>query len=372
MTDEKSVPEPIVKDDEIDLLALVRTIWAGRKIILYTSMACVVVGLIIAFTSPKKYTTSATLLPSSERKSGNLGSLSALAGMAGINVGGMLDDASGVPTELYPQVVASVPYLMELMHKKFYWERFRANISIYEVAQRDTVVSAFAIIKKYTIGLPFTLKNAIFPPRTNDVLLYSKSHEGESYYVLTDLERKAMSRLKGAVHVEYDKKNGLVVVSVTMNEPLLCAQLADKAVQLLQKHVIDYRIRQSVENLQFIEERFAESKKRYEEAQWMFFGYKDAHRNIVAERMDVEYQRLSDAYDIASAIYKNLAQQLEQAKITVKEETPVFKVLDPVVVPKDAQSKKSMILVISIFFGVFLGILAVFVSNIYINIRVRY
>ena len=74
---------PIIKDDEIDLLALVKTIWAGRKTIYYAVGAAILIGLVVAFASPAKYTAKATLLPSDEKKTGGMGNLSALAGMAG-------------------------------------------------------------------------------------------------------------------------------------------------------------------------------------------------------------------------------------------------------------------------------------------------
>jgi uncharacterized protein involved in exopolysaccharide biosynthesis len=369
---EKQNIGPIIKGDEIDLLALVKTIWAGRKTIFYAIGISMVLGLVIAFTSPKKYTASATLLPSVEKKGGGLGSLSALAGMAGINIGGLMGDASGIPAELYPQVVGSVPYLMELMHEKLTWEKYSEPLSLYEVIEQDTIESGFLKVKKYTIGLPWVLKDAVFGKENDDDLVPKAGGKNKEigYYLLSLKERAAIAKLKNAINLSNDKKSGLISINVTMGEALLTAQLADKAVQLLQKHVIDYKTKQSAENLKFIQERFVESKVNYEQAQRAFFAYKDAHRNIVAERMDVEYQRLSDAYDIASAIYKGLAQQQEQAKITVKEETPVFKVLDPVVVPKDKSApKRGMMLAVSMFLGVFLGIAVVFGRMVWENLR---
>ena len=62
----------IIKDDELDLIALIKTIWNGRKTVYYSVGICVFIGLLIAFLSPAKYTASATLLPSSENKSSSM------------------------------------------------------------------------------------------------------------------------------------------------------------------------------------------------------------------------------------------------------------------------------------------------------------
>ena len=54
-----------------------------------------------------------------------------------------------------------------------------------------------------------------------------------------------------------------------------------------------------------------------------------------------------------------LATQLEQAKIKVKEETPVFTVLEPVKVPVNKSRPKKLFVVLgSLFIGVIVGIAA--------------
>lgn len=364
----------IIKGDEIDLWALIKTLWRGRRIIAYSAAICLVIGLIVAYASPKKYTASATLLPSAEKKGGSFGGLSALAGMAGINIGSLMGDATGIPAELYPQVVGSVPYLMELMNEKLTWEK-EGEMSLFEKAQRDSVPSSFDKVKKYTIGLPWTVKDALSGKKRKDDIMLGSGVKGEDegqIFALSKLQLAVIEQLKKSVSINHDKKSGLVSLSVSEDEPLVAAQLADKAVALLQKSIIDYKTKQSAENLRFIQERFVEAKVNYEQSQRSFFAYKDAHRNVVAERMDVEYQRLSDAYDIASAIYKGLAQQQEQAKITVKEETPVFKVLDPVVVPKEKSApKRGMIIVVSLFLGALLGVLWILGRMVLLNFKGR-
>lgn len=346
----------IIKDDEIDLVALVKTIWAGRKIIYYSVTICVVIGLIIAFTSQKKYSASATLIPSAEKKSGSLGGLSSLAGLAGVNLGNMLGDASGIPAELYPQVVGSVPYLMDLMHEKLKWEKYDQSMSIIEKKILDREDRKESLIVKYTLKLPWTIKD-LFSNQTEGLLVEKTANDSVGYIRLTTEEQAVIGLLKEAINVEYNKKSSLIIVNIEMDEPLLTAQLADKAVILLQKRVIAYKTQQSVEKLKFIEDRYNEVKKEYETSRSNLMYYRDVHRNLVDERVDNTYQELSDKYDMASTLFKGLAQQLEQARISVKEETPVFTVLEPVVVPKEKKSPKRVFLtVISTLLGIFIGI----------------
>ena len=134
----------------------------------------------------------------------------------------------------------------------------------------------------------------------------------------------------------------MIFISVELGEPLLSAQVAQSVVDLLQQYVINYKTEQVRQNLEFIEERYQEKKEEYEAAQKAFLEYKDRHRNMISERIDVEYQLLSDAYDVASTVYKGLAQQVEQSKIQVKEETPAFSIIEPVLIPlkKSSPNKK--------------------------------
>ena len=359
---------PIIKDDEIDLVALVKTIWAGRKLIYYSVGIAILIGLIIAFTSPVKYSAQATLLPSAEKKGGGLGNLSALAGMAGINLGGMMGDASGIPSELYPQVMGSYPFLKELIHQKFHFEKYAEPRSLYDYRMADSIPSIGGTILKYTIGLPWTLKNAIFSGKKEGIA------QTIDYGVLSPSEEELgiLLEAQGMLTAEVDKKSGLVSITAEASEPVLAAQYVQKGVELLQKYVIDYKTQQARQNLDFVQQRFDEKKVEYENAQQAFFDFKDGHRNMVTERVDLEYQRLSDAYDMASAVYKGLAQQLEQARIAVKEETPVFSVLEPVKVPQEKSApKKSMILVVSIFLGGFLGLGWIFGRLVWVNFNAK-
>jgi LPS O-antigen subunit length determinant protein (WzzB/FepE family) len=357
----------IIKGDEIDLVALFKIIWGSRKTIYYSLGICFLLGIIIAFTSPTKYTASATLLPSSEENSSNLGGLSSLAGLAGVNIGSMVGNNSGIDPALYPQVVQSIPYLMELMNTKIRWNDFQDSLSFSEKMKIDLEPGVIDYVAKYTIGLPSTIKAALFPKRDTPS---NMQYRNSDIYSLSEQELIILKQLRAMIVVEVDSKSGLVTLTGTNSEPFATAEFTSAAINLLQKHVIAYRIQKALDNYTFLKERYDELSKTYDKSQEEFFAYKDANRFIINERMNPEYQKLSDAYEIASAVYKNIAQQLEQAKITVKQATPVFKVLEPVVVPIEKSSPKRLIIIlVSAFVGGFIGFGIVFGQLIWLRLR---
>ncbi len=355
----------IIKDDEIDLIALVKTIWNGRKIIYYSVAISFMVGLVISFTSKPKYEASATLLPSVEKDMmGNMGGLGALAGIAGVDIGSMMGGpASGIPADIYPSVVESYPFKKEIINQKFHFKEYGKSISLYQYVVADTIESFGEKALKYTIKLPWTIKNVLKKEAVPDSTDYG-------VITLSQEEVRAMKAVQEVIIVEVDKKTGLISVSAEAAEPVLVAQLVQKAVDLLQEYVIKYKTKQSRENLDFIQARYDEKKNEYEQARQMFFEYKDQHRNMVSERVDMEFQHLKESYEMLSGIYLSLATQLEQAKITVMEQTPAFTVLEPVKVPLEKSwPKKSIVMVISGFIGGLIGLIVIFTKVVYTGIR---
>ena len=70
-------------EQEIDLLELAQKLWSNRKTILKWCGIGAVVGLVIAFSIPKEYTTTIKLAPEFSNSKGSSG-LGALASLAGI------------------------------------------------------------------------------------------------------------------------------------------------------------------------------------------------------------------------------------------------------------------------------------------------
>lgn len=357
---EGGVVPPIIRGDKIDLIALTKTLWNGRKTIYYSIGVILLFGIIIAFASPAKYKSSATLLPANEKEGGSFGNLGALAGMAGINIRSMLGDISGIRAEIYPQVISSYPFQNELMNQQFNFRGRKDPVSLYEFIRSDTIKTAGKMILKYTLRLPWTIKSILFPIKSTKV----KTDYGVVH--LSKRDFKILERAKNIVKVSVDEKTGLVTVSAEDKEPIATAQIVKKAVELLQKYIIEYKTSQAREYLGFVQDRYDEKKKEYERVQKEFFDYKDKHRNIDPNRADIRFQQLSDEYDIITSVYKGLAQQLEQSKISVKEHTPVFTVLEPAIVADEKSSpRRGLIMLISFFIGGILGVGLVFAKMVW-------
>ena len=123
---EQKKNNPSVDDDEIDLIALAKTIWNGRKTIITTVVVFVILGFLVAIFSPKEYTASSTMVPQLSRSKSQLGGLSSLAAMAGFNLD-MNMESSELSPLIYPQIVESVPFQLEIMESPFTFSDVRSE-----------------------------------------------------------------------------------------------------------------------------------------------------------------------------------------------------------------------------------------------------
>ena len=70
----------------------------------------------------------------------------------------------------------------------------------------------------------------------------------------------------------------------------------------------------------------------------------------------VEQEKLDAEYTLAMTLYTELAKQLEQAKISVKETTPILTIINPVTIPyKRTKPQRATILLAFTFLGAMAG-----------------
>ncbi|MFH6985184.1 Wzz/FepE/Etk N-terminal domain-containing protein [Marinoscillum luteum] len=346
-----------MQEDVIDLLELARVIWSKRRFILKVTGTFMAVGLLIAFTSKVEYEASCKLMPENqEGMKGNFGGLGGLAGLAGIDLGGMGATGSLTP-ELYPEIVKSIPFQLELIHTPIRFEKLDSLLSSYTYFTEIDRPSLFGFLAEYTIGLPGKAKGLF---RAEEV---APTNPPDDLIHLTKGDWKLLEKYRERVNVSVDTKTGVIIVTTEMPDPYAAARLTDLLVKKLTVEVTEYKIGKAKVNLEFIRERYAEAEKEYEVKQRQVARFADQNKNITSSMVQTEYQRLQNEMNIAFEVYKGLASQMEQAKIKVKEETPVFTVLEPVKVPVEKSKPKRVLILASFLFSGLIGVCLYVIIN---------
>ena len=157
--------------------------------------------------------------------------------------------------------------------------------------------------------------------------------------------------------IEVDEKEGLVSLHAELDNRLVAARLAQAATDLLQRNVIAFKSQSARNNLDFIERQFESKRLEFEQIQDSIAIFKDQNLNITSTLYQNQLTRLESQFSVTSSVFQELAGQVEQAKIQVNKDTPIFTIIEPVSVPLErTKPKRSLIVVIWTFLG---GVLAV-------------
>jgi LPS O-antigen subunit length determinant protein (WzzB/FepE family) len=358
---------PHHEEDEIDLIALVKTLWEGRNTIIKVTLAFMVIGLFVALSTPAQYTSSIVVKPIlSDSKSKLGGSLGGLAAMAGISLGGSNSSSELHPT-LYPQIVESYSFQKALMQTKLHIAGVEGEMTYEDYFLKHRKPSFLQNIKKYTLGFPGLVISS----------LKSKPAGVDSYrhdlIEMSDDDLRLIGQLSEQIAININEKGGYVSLSATMPEGIASTQLVLQAQSLLQDAIIAHKAKKATEDLTFIEERYTEKKEEFNKAQQKLALYRDANRNVNSAIAQTEVQRLESEFALAFAVYSELAKQVETQKIQVKEDTPVFAILQEAVVPLN-KAQRSKLLVISIWtiLGAFMGVILISVRLFIENIKLKW
>ena len=233
MSTQENLPQ-VFEDDSIDLIALLKQIYKGRKLIIVSAVAAAVLGVVVALATPNTYTSGATFIPQTGGEMKTPSGLSGLASLAGINLNDM-GGGSDIPPTLYPQITSSVPYRRELLESQINTEEFNGTLTDYLNESYFESSSIVGTLKKYTIGLPGLLLNAfrgsVIDTTSEQITIYRISEEDEEMFEWLDQK----------LSLTLNEKEGFVTLEFSDEEKYVAAQVAERAKELLQERIIQFR-----------------------------------------------------------------------------------------------------------------------------------
>ena len=340
----KNVPSYQEEEEmEIDLMEYARKLWAARKLLIKVAGIAVIVGVVIALTTPKQYTVSVTLAPEmSKGGGGGLSNIASMLGVGGLNMG---NDADALNIQLYPNIVASTPFILDLMD---------TPVKTIDEEQPDTTLVGY--LKEYTSSsLMGTIMSLPFKAIGSIMSLFQSEEEGGGKggvnpFHLTKAQSKTVEGLKKLIIANVDKKTGVTTVSVTMQDPMVAAILTDTVIVKLKEHITKYRVSKAEDDCKYWEQLNEQRKNEYYAKQKDYAAYVDANQNVILQSVRIEQERLQNEMNLAYQVYSNVATQLQMAKAKVQEAKPVFAVVEPASVPLlPSGTSRKMILVGTVF-----------------------
>lgn len=345
MRDERDVTENTAgEEEEIDLLELATKLWKSRRTIFKYAGISALIGLVVAFSIPKEYSTTIKLAPEASA-AGGAGGLGAIAAMAGINANSN-NSGDAVAPSLYPDVLSSVPFL----------------VGLFEVPVTESKTDSTYTVRTYVsehLSAPWWSAILALPRQAigGVMSLFTEEEEeegdgGTNPFKLTEEETEIKEGLANRISSDYDMKTGVNTITVIMQDPLISATLADTVAVHLQQFITDYRTSKARKDLEYAEMLNEKARDSYYQAQQRLADYLDRNQGITLHSAQVTRDRLSNEAQLAFGIFNQTAQQVQIAKAKVQENTPVYAIVEPATVPvRASKPSKAMILVGFIFLG---------------------
>ena len=340
------------REISIDLGALFRVLWKEKWRIILITTVVTALGVAYAFIIREEFVTEGKILPELQGKASGLSQFSGLASLAGIDLNSI---ASGpgidaVRPDLYPDVIASTPFYLELFKIKVHTkekEELTFDEYYHRVIEKGKKPEGKMLVK-YTVQ-----KEGIIPIN----LLYEER----------------LKILRKRVTAVIDKKSGVITISSKMPDPVVAAEVTRFAMEYLIEYVKDYRTKKLKQDMDYLGEQVASSRGKYYYTQERKARYTDQSQAIRLQSADVQRERIESEYRLSSSVYSELLKKYEEAKFRLYQETPIFQILEPPFIhTKKTEPKRGVIGAIAIIIGGCIGTMyALFVRKNYKSVFLK-
>lgn len=332
------------EEKEIDLLELASTLWKQRRKLIKWSLCGALIGLVIAFSIPKEYTTSVKLAPEINDSKASSGGLGALASMAGLSAGSAAG-ADAVYPMLYPDVVSSVPFSTSLFDVEVTTKKEGRKMTVSQFLEEETKAPWWSFVLRLPVKLIGMLKSEEEVP---------EDHKLDNFQLTLD-ENKMVETLNQRIAASVDTKTSVVTINVQMQDPLVSAILADTVVSRLQEYITAYRTNKARKDLEYAQKLNREAKDNYYKAQQRYADYLDRNQGLAFHSAQTVRERLENEATLAFNLYNQTAQQVQKTQAKVQETTPVYAIVTPATVPVRASSPRKVMILIGFTFLAFVA-----------------
>lgn len=303
--------------------------------------------------SPREYVSS--VLVSTEDGSSELGAnLGGLASLAGIDV----SQSQGLNVLYYESILQSTPLLLEVVNHKvlfgkdsIYLKDYLNNYMVLSFSQKLSALTGKAAAMTHsddTSSKSSQIERYLSIQRA-DILRMSK------------YERSAVGVLRQRIAFWIEKEKPFRL-EVRLQDPFVSAQVAQLGISKLSEYLTKHKVGKSGENVRFAEEELLKARKKLIQKQAALANLRDQNRNLISAAPTAAIDRLSMEYQLAYNVYNSIAMKLENAKIQVEDEKPVFIVIEPpfpMDIKSPAEPRFLLYIILSFLLGFVLSVITI-------------
>ncbi len=304
------------QSDEIDLVELIKPIWAHRVQIAIFVFACSFIMAIATFFMNPVYTANTVFICQDEEKGGGaVSGLSSLAGQFGFGF-----DGGGVPlVDVMPKILNSREFFEPLLDEK--------------------------LVNPET-GEKTGLENFLMEPEIQN------SYSGDT--LVSRLHKAFTDKSK----ISKDKDDGSFSLSVNYVNPDIAALLANFITKELNEFYMNFRLEKKDSNVEFLQERVNDANKELKKASAALRKFREKNQVVSSPALMEQQEWFLRDVKVAEEKYLLLRKEFETAKIEKEKAKPVITIIDKAHAPLvRTKPKRKLLVIIAALFSAFLSFL---------------
>ena len=333
----------------VDFIELLKVIGKDKRMMAVFLGLAAVLGLAVAFGTPKEYKASVMLAPESTTGNSLTSNISSIASMVGMDMDfGSSSDA--IYPELYPDLIGSNDFIVSLFPVEVTTKDGSVTTDYYDYLLNHT--------KKAWYTFPARLLHDIVAKlKTDDVPFTGDSTKVNPFH-LSKMQHNIAHKIGKSINCTVDKKTSVITIEVKDQDPVISAVMADSIKNRLQAFITQYRTQKARNDLAYMEKLFVEAKEEYVTARQQYAAYSDANQDLILQTYRAKQEDLENEMQLKYNAYTQMYEQLQISKAKVQESTPAFTVVQSASVPlKHINKSKLMVMTIFMFLGFVLRVL---------------
>ena len=366
---------------EIDLIEKAELIWSERRLIIIISTIFFLLGLFHYSFAPSEYESTSMLIHEIESTGNFDGGGALLRSLTGMNIssssGNLSAAATGrapLPVSLYPLIINSTEFQKDLIYRELEFSTLDTTMSLYsyfnDYYQTPLRGRVYNYLLDMTIYLPFnvyrgirrnfnSIRNSIRTESNNKELSEEPIREvdviDERLLSLSNNERRVIEQTRNRITLNIGSSTTEIITMLP--DPKATAMVNALLVERIQDYMTEYRIEKAQQNLNAIIRQYNEAKERYEEANHELARFLDENINLSTASARIHEDNLRNQRNLRFSVYNSISQEVEQARMVLEQQIPVFNILEKPNIPNSASGGSSdLILMFSIVIGLFSGV----------------
>ena len=343
MDEKKQYVEPQEEEEKsgVDFGELFAALLRHKMLYCKVLIIALVLACVYTLSLPNTYSCEVLLAPElSTTRTTN--SLSAMAAQFGMKMGKTtMGNTEALYPALYPDLMNSTDFKVSLFNVPVHKKDSTRMMTYYDYLKNEQKMPWWSTVmsgaREFLASFRETKKDTI----DQSVI---------DLFQLTKEQTAIIKSLNKKVVCDVDDKTMVISITVTDQDPLVCATMADSVQARLQNFITEYRTKKARVDYEYCQKLYDDAKLRYDQARERYAIFADANKDMILQSARTELINLENEMQLQYNNFNSVALQLMAAEAKVQEDTPSFTTLQRATVPlKKSGPSRSKIVLICLF-----------------------